>query len=453
MLRNTCDRRRELERLGADELARLQLDRLNQLLAAILPQNGFYAEKLAGIRLPLQTLDQLAELPLTIKDELAAPTGPTGLAANHTYPIERYTRFHRTSGTRGRPMVVLDTADDWQWWVDTWQYVLDAAELGPADRVMMAFSFGPFIGFWTAHDAALARGALVIPGGGLTTLARLELIQTSRATTLLCTPSYALHMAEVAVEKGIDTTSLAVRRIIVAGEPGGSVPAIRRRIETAWNARVIDHAGATEVGPWGYADRSGRGLHVVESEFIAEFLSAESGRPAADGELAELVLTPLGRSGCPVIRYRTGDLVRPWHDAGENRFVLLEGGVLGRADDMLVIRGMNVFPSSVEEILRSFPEVAEYRLIADKIAAMDVLTVQVEDRLDQPERIAGELRLRLGLKVDVQSVPAGSLPRFEGKGKRFVDRRPAARPLTAGQAVNQENPGTLDPRATRESRA
>ena len=424
MLRTTFDRRRELERLSADELACFQLDRLNCLLAAILPQNRFYAEKLAGLRLPLQTLDELAQLPLTVKDELAR-TGPGDLAANRTYPIERYTHFHRTSGTRGRPMVVLDTPDDWQWWVDTWQFVLDAAELTAADRVMMAFSFGPFIGFWTAHDAALARGALVIPGGGLTTLARLELIQTSQATALLCTPSYALHLVEVAAENGLDAASLAVRKIIVAGEPGGSVPAIRNRIETAWNARLIDHAGATEVGPWGYADRTGRGLHVVESEFIAEFLSAESGRPAAEGELAELVLTTLDRRGCPVIRYRTGDLVRPHRNAaGENHFVFLEGGVLGRADDMLVIRGMNIFPSSVEQILRGFPDVAEYRLIADKIAAMDVLMVEVEDRLNQPERIAKELHLRLGLRVDVQSVPAGSLPRFEGKARRFVDRRP-----------------------------
>ena len=423
MIRTTFDCRRELERLSAADLARFQLDRLNQLLATILPENRFYAEKLAGLRLPLRTLDQLAELPLTVKDELAR-TSPGGLAANHTYAIERYTRFHRTSGTRGRPIVVLDTPDDWQWWVDTWQYVLDAAELAPSDRVMMAFSFGPFIGFWTAHDAALARGALVIPGGGLSTLARLDLIQTSQATALLCTPSYALHLAEAAAENGIDAASLAVRKIIVAGEPGGSVPAVRERIEAAWNARLIDHAGATEVGPWGYADRAGRGLHVVESEFIAEFLAVGTTWPARDGELAELVLTTLNRSGCPVIRYRTGDLVRPTRDgAGDNRFVLLEGGVLGRADDMLVVRGMNIFPSSVEQILRSFPEIVEYRMLADRVAEMDALTIEVEDRLNQPERIAKELQLRLGLRVEVQTVPAGSLPRFEGKARRFIDRR------------------------------
>jgi phenylacetate-CoA ligase len=132
----------------------------------------------------------------------------------------------------------------------------------------------------------------------------------------------------------------------------------------------------------------------------------------------------LNRSGCPVIRYRTGDLVRPtWKASGENRFVLLDGGVLGRADDMLVVRGVNIFPTSIEQILRSFPDIVEYRMTAHRVRAMDELLVEVEDRSNQPERIAQELRLRLGLRVDVQSVPPGSLPRFEGKAKRFVDRR------------------------------
>jgi phenylacetate-CoA ligase len=166
-------------------------------------------------------------------------------------------------------------------------------------------------------------------------------------------------------------------------------------------------------------------VHVLESEFIAEFLSAETGKPAAEGELAELVLTNLGRAGCPVIRYRTGDLVRPsWQQEGANRFVLLEGGVLGRADDMVIIRGVNVYPGSIEQILRSFPEVVEFRILARRTGEMDQLAIEIEDRLEQPDRVAKELRLRLGLKVDVSCVALGSLPRFEGKGKRFIDERP-----------------------------
>jgi phenylacetate-CoA ligase len=258
----------------------------------------------------------------------------------------------------------------------------------------------------------------------MSTEARLELARTCGATVVLCTPTYALHMAHVADESQIDVGKLGVRRIIVAGEPGGSLPAIRERIERAWNAKVIDHAGATEVGPWGYADREQTGLYVNEALFIAEFLSQETGQPAGDGELSELVLTTLGRAGSPVIRYRTGDLVRPtWNSPGDCRFVLLEGGVLGRADDMLIIRGVNVFPSSVEQILRSFPEVVEYRITARKRGAMDALVIEVEDRLNEPQRIEREFQLRLGLKIDLAAVPLGSLPRFEGKGRRFVDER------------------------------
>jgi phenylacetate-CoA ligase len=319
---------------------------------------------------------------------------------------------------------VLDTAEDWQWWIDCWNYVLDAAGVTHEDVALMAFSFGPFVGFWSAHDAVIARGALVVPGGGMNTLARLELLRTSQASVVFCTPSYALHMAEVALARQIDVGALAVRVLVLAGEPGGSIPAVRRRIEDAWQARVFDHAGATEVGPWGFADSDFAGLHVTESQFIAEFLSVETGRLAQQGELAELVLTTLGRAGCPVFRYRTGDLVRPvWRHDRTKRFVLLDGGVLGRVDDMMIIRGVNVFPSAIEQILRSFPEVPEYRMTVQKVAEMDQLVIEIEDHLDSPDRVAEELQLRIGLKVDVRAVPLGTLPRFEGKGNRFVDKR------------------------------
>jgi phenylacetate-CoA ligase len=432
MISTTFEERRRFESLDEESLERHQLDRLNRLLKTILPQNRFYAEKLPRIAAaqlqdpagPLRSLDELAELPFTFKDELQSSRDPGALAANLTWPLDRYTRFHQTSGTRGRPLDVLDTPEDWGWWIDCWQFVLDAAEVGPGDRVLMAFSFGPFIGFWSAFDAAVARGCLVVPGGGLSTMARLELLRTGKITAIFCTPSYALHMAETAAEHQIDVGALNVRQLILAGEPGGSVPAIRQRIETAWKACVLDHSGATEVGPWGYGDLRGAGLFVNEYDFIAEFLSVETGAAAAEGELSELVLTNLGRAGGPVLRYRTSDLVRPtWQHAGQNRFVFLEGGVLGRADDMMVVRGVNVFPSSIEQILRSFPEVVEYRMTARKLGQMDHLLVEIEDRLDDPLRVANELRLRLGLKVEVTTVALGSLPRVEGKGKRFVDER------------------------------
>ena len=433
MTHSTYDDRRRWEGLHAEALYQHQLERLNLLLGAILPQNEFYAAKLAGrVDLDrvthgepaLRSLDELAHFPFTFKEELQTPTFHHHLSANLTFALPRYCRFHQTSGTRGRPLAVLDTAEDWQWWLECWQYVLDAADVQTHDVCLTPFSFGPFIGFWTAYEAAARRGCLVVSGGGLSTLARLELLRACQATVLFCTPSYALYMAEVATAHQIEPSELGIRQLVVTGEPGGSIGHLRDQIARRWNARVLDHAGATEVGAWGYGDRHARGLHVLESEFIAEFLSVETGQPAAEGELAEIVLTSLGRIGSPLIRYRTGDLVRPiWQHDLANRFVLLDGGILGRSDDMLVIRGVNIFPSSLEHILRSFPEVVEYRMIVRRQGAMDYLRIEVEDRLESPQRIADELRLRLGLHIDVTLAPTGSLPRFEGKGKRLVDER------------------------------
>jgi phenylacetate-CoA ligase len=414
--------RRRLESLAPPELEAHQLARLNALLARVLPANRFYAQKLGPAR-QLATLAELEDLPFTFKNELLDPP-PEALAANLTYPQQQYVRFHQTSGTRGRPLIVLDTAEDWQWWTGCWQYVLDAAEVQPGERLLMAFSFGPFIGFWSAFDAAVARGCLTIPGGGMNSLSRLTLIRTAGVTALFCTPSYALHLAEVAAEHQIQASHLGVRVLILAGEPGGSVAATRQQIAQVWNAAVLDHCGASEIGPWGYGDLRGGGLFVNEAEFLAEFRSLATGGPAAEGELSELVLTTLGRVGSPVIRYRTGDVVRPtWPGHADRRFVYLDGGVLGRTDDMLIIRGVNVFPSAIEHIVRSFPEVIEYRMTAFKEKELDQLSLEIEDRLGQPARVAEELRLRLGLRVSVTTVPSGTLPRFEGKGKRFIDER------------------------------
>lgn len=418
------EERKRIKALDGDQLVDLQLKKLNLLLETILPENEFYSEKFSETQTQLSSLDDLQNLPFTFKDELVSSGSKNDFAANLTYPVSDYVRFHRTSGTSGRPMVVLDTAEDWQWWIDTWQYVLDGAGIEAGDTVLLAFSFGPFIGFWSAFDALIHRKALVVPGGGLTTLARIDLMRSTGATTVFCTPSYAIHMAEVARENQINVAELPIKTVFVAGEPGGSVPEIREKIESAWGATLFDHSGASEVGPWGFADVSNTGLHIIESEFIAEFLSVETGKEAEEGELSELVLTTLGRYGSPVIRYRTGDLVRPsWNSDGDCNFVFLKGGVLGRADDMMVIRGVNIFPASIEKILRSYPEIIEYQMTATKQGAMDSLSIDIEDRLNQPERIEKALAVRIGLKVNVNCVEFGSLPRFEGKGKRFIDKR------------------------------
>lgn len=424
MTHTSFDERRHIQQLDRAALSHLQLQKLNALLEEVLTHNVFYKRKLSACPTQLEDLDQLASWPHTTKEELQPQPGNEPFAANRTYPVDQYVRCHQTSGTRGRPLVVLDTANDWHWWVDAWQYVLDGAQVTSTDRVLLAFSFGPFIGFWSAFDGLTARGSLVIPGGGLGSLARIELINLAKVSALFCTPTYALRLAEVAAENNINLAELPVEKIIVAGEPGGSVNATRHRIESAWNARLFDHGGATEVGPWGIPDQEGRGLYVNEAHFLAEFVSLKTGRPAQQGELAHLILTTLGRGGAPVIRYRTGDLVRPvWTTDGPNRFVLLEGGIVGRADDMMIVRGMNIYPTAIEQILHSFPEVVEYRITARKQGAMDELVIEVEDHLQQPARIAEELRLKLGLKIDVRSVSAMSLPRSEAKGQRFIDER------------------------------
>lgn len=410
--------------LGGEALAAHQVQRLNQVFQNILPANRFYATKFSGLVTQIKSLDDLETLPFTFKEELVEQAIESKFSANLTWPPEKYSRLHRTSGTRGRPLIVLDTRDDWDWWMNCWEYVLDAANLHSDDRVLMAFSFGPFIGFWSAYDAVIQRGALCAPAGGLSTLARIDLLNTIEATAIFCTPSYALHMAEIAADNQIKLAESTVQKIVVAGEPGGSIPAIRDRIENAWQAKVVDHSGASEIGAWGFADPEGRGIYVNEAEFIAEFFSLDSGEPASDGQLSELVLTALGRYGSPIIRYRTGDLVRPtWNDDQACSFVMLEGGVLGRVDDMMIVRGVNIFPSSVEQILRGFPEIIEYRMTALKQGEMDTLKVEIEDRLDNATRVEKELQLKIGLRIDVETVPIGSLPRFELKGQRFVDQR------------------------------
>ena len=410
-----------------------QLKRLNSLLAQIRPHNPFYEKKFGNFPKQLDSLEHWRSFPLTTKSELSAQADSSGLAPHHTFPIHEYLRFHRTSGSTGRPLVILDRADDWAWWLRTWQFVLDAAGIETGTAVFMAFSFGPFIGFWSANDACLSRGCRVVPGGGMSTAARLELIQSAKCSVLFSTPSYTLHLAEEAEQRGIDATQLGIQKIFVAGEPGGSIPSIRKRIETAFNASVFDHVGATEVGPWGMGTVDGKAIQVIEHEFIAEFLPCqwnpgESSTSKNENRNSirpmELVLTCLGREGAPALRYRTGDIVKPCYEHDEaNGFVRLEGGVIGRTDQMLTIRAVNVFPSSIEAILYGIPEVVEFRLIASRNGAMDELTIEVEDSLHQPSRIVDLLDRRLGLRVAVVDVETGSLPRSIDKAKRFVDRR------------------------------
>jgi phenylacetate-CoA ligase len=405
--------------------------RLRGLVGEVLGANAFWTAKwrAAGLRQAedIRTWDDFHRLPLTRKAELAedqAAHAPFG--TNLTYPLERYVRVHQTSGTSGQPIRWLDTQASWDWWAHCWEFVLAGAGLGPRDRVYVPFSFGLFVGFWAGFEGARALGALAIPGGGQDSLARLTAMQALGATALICTPSYALHLVETARERGIELPKLGVRATVHAGEPGAGIPAVRARIEAGWGARAFDHAGMTEVGAYGYECAEQAGLHVNESEFIAEVLDPRTLAPAREGEL---VLTNLGRTGSPAIRYRTGDRVRVADApcACGRTFLRLEGGILGRLDDMLIVRGVNVFPSAIEGIVRRFTAIAEFQIEVFRDGELDEARVLIEvDGAEEArpvrEAVQEALRASLGLRVEVACVAPSSLPRWELKARRVVRR-------------------------------
>jgi phenylacetate-CoA ligase len=407
-----------------------QLEKLQTLLAELRASNRFYQSKLPAA-MP-KSLDEFFDrVPFTTKQELVLDRqAHPPFGSNLTYPIERYSRFSQTSGTSGQPMRWLDTAESWDWMVGNWTRVFTSAGVTQADRVFFAFSFGPFLGFWVAFDAAVRMGCLALPGGGMPTAARLAVMMDSGATVLCCTPTYAVHMAEVAAREKIDLERSLVRNVIVAGEPGGSIPATRRRIEELWRgARVVDHHGMTEIGPVSYGCPARRDvLHVIESSFIAEVIDPETGRHRPAGVQGELVLTNLGRPGSPLLRYRTGDLVVAGTGdrcpCGSTELALV-GGILGRADDMVVVRGVNVYPGAIEEVLRAAGGVAEYRVRVSRNAGMAELSIEIEAEPSAADgglahTIEAKLREALSLRIPVSIAAPGSLPRFEMKARRWI---------------------------------
>ncbi len=416
----------DLEMASRIQIEAQQLARLQEGLVMLLAHNPFYQAKFSALTLPLESLNDLSHLPFTTKQELVADQeAHSPFGRNLTYPLSQYVRLHQTSGTMGRPLKILDTQESWDWWAECWTYVYRAAGVTRNDIVFLAFSFGPFIGFWSAYEGSKRLEALTVPGGGMDSMQRLHAIQEVGATVLVCTPSYALRLAEVAQEHGIDLSDSSIRVTVHAGEPGASIPATRERIEQAWGARAYDHTGMTEMGAYGFSCSQQQGVHVNEAEFIAEILHPHAGEPVAEGEIGELVLTNLGRWGCPAIRYRTGDLVR--HGGHKCRcgrsFLFLPDGVLGRADDMLIVRGVNVYPSALSNVLHRFPEIAEYRIIVTKEGAMDEIALQVECPTALVPTIQDELHVAFNLRVPIEAVDLGSLPRFELKARRVEDRR------------------------------
>ena len=414
------------------EISQNQFHQLRTLLRTLIPDNRFYTEKLGLVAADVSSLDAYTRLAWTTKDELVANQQrhpPYG--TNLTFPLEDYTRYHQTSGTSGLPLRWLDTDSSWDRMIGSWLKILEAAGVTRADRIFFAFSFGPFIGFWLAFEAAVRMGCLCLPGGGLNSVARLKCILDNEATVLCCTPTYAFHLAEVAAREQIRLENSKVRRIIVAGEPGGSVPATRAQLNQLWRgAAVFDHHGMTEVGPVTYECPLLPGtLHVLEDDFFPEILEPGTGRKTPAGEIGELVLTTLGRVGSPLLRYRTGDCVRQSPAdtclCGRSEMAL-QGGILSRVDDMVVVRGVNIYPRAIDEIIRACGGIAEYQVRLQNRTGLAEISVAIEpepgcaDVHGLVQRVENQLQSAFPLRIPVLALAPQSLPRFEMKARRWV---------------------------------
>jgi phenylacetate-CoA ligase len=404
-----------------DQIRAEQLARLRRHLPEVLRGNSFWRARLHDVH----GWDDFERLPLTTKDDLVADQSehpPFG--TNLTYPLERYVRVHQTSGSSGtRPLRWLDTAESWSWWRRVWaEHVYPAAGVTPADRVFLAFSFGPFIGFWSAFGGTEELGALVISGGAMTTEQRLRSMVEMGATVLCSTPTYALRLAEVAQESGVDLAASPLRVTVHAGEPGASVPGTRDAIERAFGAACYDHTGMTELGPTGFSCSQRDGVHMVESEFVFEVIPEGAGDRART-QTGELVATNLGRWGSPLVRYRTGDRVELSREPCScgSPYAKILGGLRGRVDDMFTVRGVNLYPSQVEDIVRRFPQITEFVIEHRHLRRMDEVTLLVEcpDAGVPLERLSGDLRAALGVRIDCRQVAAGTLPRSELKARRL----------------------------------
>ncbi len=399
------------------------LPALRHLLAEVTAGNPFYQRRLADLADGGRSVDSIADFSarfhFTTKRDLVEDQAlhpPYG--SDLTHPFDHYTRCHQTSGTTGAPLRWLDTPESWSAMTDDWITVLQASGVDRGDRAFFAFSFGPFLGFWLAFEAAGRMGVFAVAGGGMSSAQRLRVLREQACTVLCCTPTYALHLAETARNEGLKPSDFNIRRILVAGEPGGSIPAVRQRIAEAWNgAHVSDHHGMTETGPVTHEDPGHPGhLVVMEGSFLAEVVDPETGSAVAPGAPGELILTTLRRVACPLIRYRTGDLVRARRIQGR---LVLEGGILGRVDDMLVVRGVNVYPSALDALVRESGDVGEYRVTVDRRQPLLELAIEVEAGEPEARAVAARIQESLALRVPVTAVAAGTLPRFELKARRW----------------------------------
>ena len=345
---------------------------------------------------------------------------PLGSFANR--PV---TRLHQSSGTVSTPLAWGDSTEDWGRILDIWDLLFRIAEIKDTDKLLFPFSFGPFLGFWSAFEAATRSGRFCLAAGGLSTQARIRLIERHQITVVLTTPSYAQHMAEAAGEMGIDLKSLPVRALILAGEPGANRPALRNRLETAWEARVFDHHGMTETGPVSMECARNPGvLHIADESYLAQVLEPNSDNEVDEGEL---VLTPMDRLAMPLIRYRTGDRVKVYRQPCPcgRPLLSLAGGILGRLDDMLIIRGNNIHPEAIENWLWSHPEIKEFRIEVKESSGLSKLKLVI-DTIEKSgkdtdtilDRLHSGFQERFLFQAEVE-ISTQPLERFEMKARRL----------------------------------
>jgi phenylacetate-CoA ligase len=426
----------EFETLPREALEALQLKRLKSLVERVYSAVPYYRQKMdqAGVRpSDIRVLADLAKLPFTTKEDLRI-NYPFGLFA---VPFEKVVRIHASSGTTGKPTVVGYTKNDIDAWAELMARTLSAGGAHPGDVVHNAYGYGLFTGGLGAHYGAERLGAAVIPISGGNTKRQIMIMQDFGSTVLLCTPSYALNMADVMKEMGVEPSSLRLRVGLFGAEPWSEN--MRDEIEKRLGIKAIDIFGLSEVMGPGVASEcieEKSGLHVFEDYFIPEIINPETGAPLPYGEKGELVFTTITKEAFPVIRYRTKDISKliPDQCSCGRTFHRMQR-ITGRTDDMLIIRGVNVFPSQIEHVLMSIDGVEpHYQIIVNREGALDVMEVQVEvsERIFSDEvkvleglgkRIEREIKDLLGTTCKIKLVEPRTIQRSEGKAKRVIDNR------------------------------
>ncbi|MEK7354032.1 MAG: phenylacetate--CoA ligase family protein [Chloroflexota bacterium] len=429
-----------LETLPREKMEQLQLKKFREIFKWAYERSKFYHQfySAAGIEpADIKTIKDLARVPKLEKSMMRAIQGkePYPYGDILSMPLEQVTEYHQTSGTTGQPVYQADSWQDWELFAEQWAYILYTEGYRSSDRVFLPFGYNVFIAFWSAHYGAEKIGCEVVPGGVLNTEARILKMQELKCTAFMATPTYVLGMADTAITKlGINPKDLGIKRITVAGEPGGSIPATRKRMEDAWGAKVFDHCGATEIGAWGYECEEQSGLHVNDALFLVQIEDAETGELITEpGKSGKMVITNLNRMAQPCIRFDSKDLIEWSSEQCEcgRTFSLLKGGVHGRADDITKVKGVLLSPTAIEEVVRSLPGLgAEYEVTVTKAGDIDDITLKVELSPGQERnadsirlRLIDQLRLKTNLNYNLEFHSYGTLPRYDVKARRFKDLR------------------------------